>query len=69
MGTGVSSAYRPDYPTRDEETGEAYAVVWYPHRDAPSLIPWAMPSTCDPPVSRTQWTADMLALLVRRDGA
>uniref|UniRef100_A0A6M3J7J4 Uncharacterized protein n=1 Tax=viral metagenome TaxID=1070528 RepID=A0A6M3J7J4_9ZZZZ len=49
MGEGDETTYRPHYRTRDADTGEDLLVVWYAHRDAPSLIPWITPSTADLP--------------------
>jgi len=58
MGAGCSTAYCPDYPAQD--AGETLIVVWYPHRDAPSLIPWVTPSTADLPASCSLVAAELL---------
>ena len=55
MGLGESSVYRPNYPTLDADTGDTLSVIWYCHRDAPSLIPWAWPSTVAPPRMKERW--------------
>ena len=69
MGSGASTAYRPDYLTVDPDTGDVLRVVWYPHRNAPSLVPWTISSAYDPPSAREHWVAEVLSILERSNGS